>query len=111
MLYFMKTKLLLFVVIISLLSALSTYAANEYDFKEGGVFYKILSVPEMTVAVVKGDVEYTGKVTIPVTVTYSNKTFKVTEIGESAFHSCQKLTDVVLPEGLLIINNNTSVIF
>lgn len=65
----------------------------------------------MTVAVVKGDVEYTGKVTIPETVTYSNKTFKVTEIGESAFHSCQKLTDVVLPEGLLIINNNTSVTF
>lgn len=111
MLYFMKTKLLLSVVIISLLSGLSTYAANEYDFKEGGVFYKILSVPEMTVAVVKGDVEYTGKVTIPETVTYSNKTFKVTEIGESAFHSCQKLTDVVLPEGLLIINNNTSVTF
>lgn len=46
MLYFMKTKLLLSVVIISLLSALSTYAANEYDFKEGGVFYKIVSVPK-----------------------------------------------------------------
>lgn len=103
---FMKTKLLLSVVIISLLSALSAYAANEYDFKEGGVFYKILSVPEMTVSVVKGDVEYTGKVTIPETVNYSNKTFKVTEIGESAFASCKDVTEVSLPEGLLVINNN-----
>lgn len=103
---FMKTKLLLSVVIISLLSALSAYAANEYDFKEGGVFYKILSVPEMTVSVVKGDVEYTGKVIIPETVNYSNKTFKVTEIGERAFERCRNVTEVVLPEGLLIINED-----
>lgn len=103
---FMKTKLLLSVVIISLLSALSAYAANEYDFKEGGVFYKILSVPEMTVSVVKGDVEYTGKVTIPETVTYNNKTLKVTEIGVGAFRLCQNLTEVVLPEGLLSVSNN-----
>lgn len=106
MLYFMKTKLLLSVVIISLLSALSAYAANEYDFKEGGVFYKILSVPEMTVAVVKGDVKYTGKVTIPETVNYSNKTFKITEIGQYAFGSCEKVTEVKLPEGLLSINHS-----
>lgn len=103
---FMKTKLLLSVVIISLLSALSVYAANEYDFKEGGVFYKILSVPEMTVSVVKGDVEYTGKVIIPETVNYSNKTFKVTEIGARAFERCYDVTEVALPEGLLIVNNS-----
>lgn len=103
---FMKTKLLLSVVIISLLSALSAYAANEYDFKEGGVFYKILSVPEMTVSVVKGDVEYTGKVIIPETVNYSNKTFKVTEIGARAFERCYDVTEVALPEGLLIVNNS-----
>ena len=47
--------------------------------------------------------EYTGNVVIPSEVTYNNKTYKVTSIGNYAFRDCSGLTSVTIP------NNVTSI--
>ena len=69
---------------------------------------------------------YTGNLTIPSTVTYNEKTYKVTrvsldgsedltsvslpstleEIAENGFNGCYKLTEITLPESLKIIGRN-----
>lgn len=40
---------------------------------------------------------YSGVVSIPDEVTYSNKTLKVTSIGKSAFYKCEELSSVIIP--------------
>ena len=47
--------------------------------------------------------EYTGDVVIPETVTYGDKTYSVTSIGDRAFYNCSGLTSVTIP------NNVTSI--
>lgn len=54
-------------------------------------------------------VEYSGDLTIPATVNYENKEYRVTSIGDEAFYECNKLTDVELPEGLERIGNKAFV--
>ena len=41
--------------------------------------------------------EYSGSVTIPPSVTYSGRTYKVTKIGDRAFMGCSGLTSVTIP--------------
>ena len=52
------------------------------------------------------DKEVSGAFAIPETVTYYNKTYTVTEIGESAFENNKNLTEVVIPSSITGIGNN-----
>ena len=52
------------------------------------------------------DKEVSGAFAIPETVTYYNKTYTVTEIGESAFENNKNLTEVVIPRSITGIGNN-----
>ena len=44
--------------------------------------------------------EYTGNVVIPESVTYNEKTYRVTSIGSYAFEGCSGLTSVTIPENV-----------
>ena len=72
-----------------------------------GIYYKIISEEEQTVAVTfRGETsttyknEYSGEIVIPETVTLNGKTYTVTEIGDEAFLSCKELTSVIIPNSV-----------
>lgn len=74
------------------------------DFSVDGFYYNVLSEEDMTVEVTfQGEKynsyadEYTGDIVIPQTVTYADKTFTVTAIGEYAFCGCENITSIQLP--------------
>ena len=103
----MKTTKLWLTTIATLLCSLT---ASAHDFSVGGIYYNISSSTDLTVAVTyRGNYydsysnEYTGAVTIPTTVTYNNKTYSVTSIGDGAFFECSSLTSITLPESVTSI--------
>ena len=78
-----------------------------HDFVSNGIYYNFLDITAKTVAVTyKGDSfdsysnRYTGSVTIPSSVTYSNTTYSVTSIGKNAFFNCTGLTSVTIPNSV-----------
>ena len=107
----MKTNILQTKKLLAALFAmLMPLLANAHDFEVDGIYYKITSSTDLTVAVTyKGSsydsysYEYKGTVTIPTTVTYENKTYSVTSIEERAFYKCSSLTSVTIPESIISI--------
>ena len=94
-------------IIIALLGfAITASADNWCDFTVDNIHYVFLSGKPDEVAVSYDEYEsgryggyyndYTGSVTIPATVTYNSKTYKVTAVGRSAFRECPSLTSVRL---------------
>ena len=49
--------------------------------------------------------EYSGEVVIPSSVTYNDKTYSVTSIGNSAFSQCNALTSVTIPNSVTSIGD------
>ncbi len=105
----MKQTRLWLATIAALLCSLT---ASAHDFSVGGIYYKITSSTDLTVAVTyRGSYsnsysnEYSGAVTIPSTVTYNSKTYSVTSIGNDAFDSCESLTSITIPEGVTSIGS------
>lgn len=64
---------------------LFAFPAFAYDFEINGLYYNIVSVPESTCELVKGDVPYKGNVVIPESVEYRNRQFSVIGIGDATF--------------------------
>ena len=94
-----------------LLLAVASFA---HDFEVDGIYYVITSSSSNspTVSVIyKGTSynsysnEYTGNVTIPKTVTYSGKTYSVTNIGNYAFENCSGLKSISIPNSVTSIDN------
>ena len=93
---------------VTLLCSLTT-SAQKFEVDE--IYYNITSITDLTVDVTfKGSSygeyfgEYSGEVDIPSTVTYSNKTYRVTGIGDRAFDDCS-LTAITIPEGVTSIGS------
>ena len=89
-----------------------TSVASAHDFEVDGIYYRITSSTDQTVAVTYlGDSydsysnEYTGKVTIPESVTYNSKTYSVTSIDDDAFSGCYSLTSIEIGSGVTSIGN------
>ncbi|MEZ3591542.1 MAG: leucine-rich repeat domain-containing protein [Muribaculaceae bacterium] len=83
-----------------LLAALFPAVSHAYDFKQGNLYYKILSEEELTVATAENnDIRnptYSGDIDIPSYVTYNGKRYTVTEIG--GFANSPNVTSVTIPE-------------
>ncbi|HAE23793.1 MAG TPA: hypothetical protein DCG33_00490 [Prevotellaceae bacterium] len=97
-------------ITVALLCGLSVSA---YDFEMDGYRYNITSVADLTVEVVGtpiGRIENnrilgiktTEEITIPSSVQYSSKTFRVTRIGKSALENAD-VKSVIVPEGIIAI--------
>ncbi len=88
-------------VVVTMLCA--SISASAYDFKSDGIYYKILSEEDRTVAVTSGNYDYTVNIDIPRKVINKSKTYTVTSIEESAFYYCESLTSVTIPSSVTSI--------
>ncbi|MCQ2311423.1 MAG: hypothetical protein MJZ64_06725 [Paludibacteraceae bacterium] len=87
----MKTKLFsLFVVVL-----ITTNVAFAADCYIDGILYDLYG-DEATVTCDNNLIEYTGHRTIPSSITYQYKTYRVVAIAPSAFKDCPKLTGVTI---------------
>lgn len=83
---------------------IDSYISEAYDDGGNLEFDGILF--EDGVFVTSGENKYVGEVIIPATVTYNNKTYRVTGITRSAFIFCGELTGVILPNTVTFIGRN-----
>ena len=99
------TKLIAAVAMLWLISAQATplMAQQNYDFQVGQLYYKITDMVNRQVAVVRGNNEPTGAITIPATVTNEGNTYSVTSIGNNAFSACKGLTSINIPSSVTSI--------
>lgn len=79
-------------------------------FRIDGISYKIISDTDNTLEVTdtyRGrKIYYEGSIVIPGTVSYMNKHYHVTSIGERAFDGCRSLTSITLPDGVTSIGKS-----
>ena len=98
------TKILAAVAMLWLVAVQATpLMAQQYDFQVGQLYYKITDATKRKVAVVRGNNEPTGAITIPATVTNEGNTYSVTSIGNNAFSACKGLTSINIPSSVTSI--------
>ena len=85
----MKKLLVIWLMLLSMM-------AYAYDFEKDGIYYNITSLQNLTVDVTSGDNPYSGNITIPESVIYADKVFKVTGIAERGFAN-SGITGINLP--------------
>ncbi len=87
--------------LILILMSFVSFMAHAYDFEVDGIYYDVVSIPDLTCEVTYKDQNYnsySGDVTIPATVIYNGRTFSVIAVGDSAFRGCRSLTSVSMPQ-------------
>lgn len=85
-----------------LILLISTFtAAIAYDFEVDGIYYKISG----TEAYVTSGNGYSGEIVIPESVNYNGTSYSVTRIDNRAFHGCNGVTSVVLPNTITDIGD------
>lgn len=84
-------------LLVTLLALVCCVSVHAYDFVVDGVYYTVVSLPDLTVSVSAGDEAYQGDVIIPETVTYQSRELTVVSIENSAFSKCRTLASVSLP--------------
>ena len=101
------TKILAAVAMLWLVAVQATpLMAQQYDFQVGQLYYKITDATKRKVAVVRGNNEPTGAITIPATVVNGGNTYSVTSIGERVFSSCSGLTSINIPSSVTSIGES-----
>lgn len=80
--------------------------AKAYDFEQNGIYYNILSTKDKTVEVTYGTNLYSGDVIINGSVEFRNVAYMVVAISKSAFHLCDNLKSVKLPETITNIGES-----
>ena len=89
-------------------------SAHDIEVKNGDgvtIYYNYINDTELSVTF-RGSSsktfydEYTGNVVIPESVTYDNKTYSVSNIGDEAFYRCSDLTSVTIPNSVMSIGSS-----
>ena len=88
-----------------LLAFLLPATLTAHDFEVDGIYYNIVNDNEAAVTYSPNH-NYANDITIPDSVTYGDKTYSVTAIGPSAFHSCTALTSVNIPNSVTSIGSS-----
>lgn len=102
-----KIQILKLLALVACLSSTLTLSAANYDFVVDRLAYKITGTTTVEVASPGGeskasDIDYSGVINIPRTVTYNGTTYTVTGIGENAF-SGSGVTQVIIPNSVTYI--------
>ena len=72
---------------------------DSYDIEVDGLYYKITSISDLTVALVGGEGVYKDSIVIPSELEYRGKKLKVTSIGYKAFFN-SNVTNVTIGENV-----------
>lgn len=72
---------------------------DSYDIEVDGLYYKITSISDLTVALVGGEGVYKDFIVIPSELEYRGKKLKVTSIGDKAFFN-SNVTNVTIGENV-----------
>lgn len=75
--------------------AVSAVTAHAYDIEYNGIYYNVVSLDEMTLAVAGGN--WVGDVVIPSSVIYNGRKFTVTKLSKKAMEVYAGLNSVTLP--------------
>ena len=88
------------------MAAMLPASMSAYDFKEGGLFYKVYG-DEVAVTYEYENVgSYSGDVVIPETVVHNGVEYPVTAIGYKAFCFCYNLTSIEIPNSIDSISSH-----
>ena len=100
-------------ILLTAVMLLSSLSLSAHDFVKNGIYYNIPEELDFADPVVSVTFmgryyndyknEYRGHVTIPSTVTYLGRTYRVTSIGAYAFYECDALTSVSIPNSVTSI--------
>ena len=76
------------------------------DFTVDGINYHVTSQSAPAVEVAKyGETKYAGKVEIPATVTYADKTYTVTAFADGALDDCDEMTALAIPATITTLSS------
>ena len=87
-----------------ILSVIFSISASAYDVEVDGIYYNLISKGNVA-EVTKGDVKYSGSITIPSSIKVNDVYYAVTSIGTSAFSSCSGLTSITIPNSVTSIGD------
>ena len=97
--------------LVTIVALLCSTTVRAHDFGVDGIYYKITSDADLTVAVTymgedNSSAIYNGSVVIPEKVKYEDCTYTVTSIGDCAFLYCTDLIDITFPSSVKSIKNS-----
>ena len=82
-----------------ILSVFFSFSASADVVEVDGICYDISG----TTATVTWGGDYSGMIVIPESITFEKSIYSVTSIGDYAFHNCESLTSVTIPNSVTSI--------